>query len=163
MKMSSQHMAKNVYCQNKELSSLWWRVRWRRRRRRGAAKENQGGVEQSKGRNNCSGHRFTSGSAVLFWPGGGPAPLLTIKGVSRLTGIFQRPAERKTHSGTFKTVIWICLARLALQMALHFMLILDVFSRILNYDMPLRFTHLDWSHYVVKVTTVIWEKQTRSP
>lgn len=61
------------------------------------------GVAQPKGRNNCGGHRFTSGSVALFWPGGGPTPTLTIKGVSRLTGIFQRPAERKTHSQTFKT------------------------------------------------------------
>ncbi len=61
------------------------------------------GVAQPKGRNNCGGHRFTSGSVALFWPGGGPTPTLTIKGVSRLTGIFQRPAGRKTHSQTFKT------------------------------------------------------------
>lgn len=63
------------------------------------------GVAQPKGRNNCGGHRFTSGSVALFWPGGGPTPTLTIKGVSRLTGIFQRPAERKTHSQTFKTFL----------------------------------------------------------
>lgn len=62
-----------------------------------------GGAVQPKGRNNCGGHRFTSGSVAVFWPGGAPTPTLTIKGVSRLTGAFQKRAERKTHSQTFKT------------------------------------------------------------
>lgn len=87
-----------------------------------------GGGAQPKGRNNCGGHRFTSGSVALFWPGGGPTPTLTIKGVSRLTGIFQRPAGRKTHSQTFKTFFFLPLfayqaSDCILQMALHFMLV----------------------------------------
>lgn len=68
------------------------------------------GVAKPKGRNNCGGHRFTSGSVALFWPGGGPTPTLTIKRVSRLTGFSQRPAERKTHSQTFKTFFPFCLS-----------------------------------------------------
>lgn len=87
------------------------------------------GAVQPKGRNNCGGHRFTSGSVALFWPGGGPTPPLTIEGVSRLTGVFQRPAERKTHSQTFKTFFFFSssfsyqVSDCTLQMALHFMLI----------------------------------------
>ena len=85
-----------------------------------------GGAAQPKGRNNCGGHRFTSGSVALFWPGGGPTPPLTIKGVSRLTGVFQKAAERKTHSQTFKTPFPPLAHQVSdctLQMALHFMLI----------------------------------------
>lgn len=85
------------------------------------------GVAQPKGRNNCGGHRFTSGSVALFWQGGGPTPTLIIKGVSRLTGIFQRPAERKhTHRRLrhfFPPVLPIKSPHCTLQMALHFMLI----------------------------------------
>lgn len=81
------------------------------------AKENRGweGAMQPKERNNCGGHRFTSGSVVFFWPGGGPTPPLAIKGVSRLTGIFQRPAERKTLAGALN-----CFSLFA-HRGLHFM------------------------------------------
>lgn len=79
---------------------------WLKKTVRGGMEE-EGGAVQPKGRNNCGGHRFTSGSVALFWPGGGPTPSLTIEGVSRLTGVFQRPAERKTHSQTFKTFFFL--------------------------------------------------------
>lgn len=88
------------------------------------------GVAQPKGRNNCGGHRFTSGSVALFWPGGGPTPTLTIKRVSRLTGIFQRPAERKTHSQTFKTFFSpFCLSSLRLLTANGITFHADLVSR----------------------------------
>lgn len=87
------------------------------------------GVAQPKGRNNCGGHRFTSGSVALFWPGGGPTPPLTVKGVSRLTGIFQRLTERKTHSQSFKTVFPLCLSSLRLHSANGITFHADLVSR----------------------------------
>lgn len=44
-----------------------------------------------------------------------------LKGVSRLTGIFQRAADRKTNSQTFKTFFPRQVSVCALQIALHFM------------------------------------------
>lgn len=142
MKMSSQHMAKNVYCQNKELSQHTLPLRgghdgggggggdevWLKKTECMGGRGGGRGAGQPKGRNNCGGHRFTSGSVALFWPGGGPTSPLTIKGVSRLTGVFQRPEERKTHSQTFKTSFFFspCACQVGdstLQIALHFMLI----------------------------------------
>lgn len=116
------------------------------------------GVAQPKGRNNCGGHRFTSGSVALFWPGGGPTPTLTIKGVSRLTGIFQRPAGRKTHSQTFKTFFFPPLLPIKSQTAhckWHYISCWFSEQRFsekrnfLNDDMVLKFTNTDWSHCVV--------------
>lgn len=116
-----------------------------------------GGVAQPKGRNNCGGHRFTSGSVALFWLGGGPTPTLTIKGVSRLTGIFQRPAERKTHSQTFKTFFSPPLPIKSQTAHCKWYYIscwfgeqrfLEKRNR-LNDDMVLKFTNTDWSQQVV--------------
>lgn len=87
------------------------------------------GVAQPKGRNNCGGHRFTSGSVALFWLGGGPTPPLMVKGVSRLTGIFQRPLKRKTHSQTFRTFFPFCQSSLGLHTANGITFHADLVSR----------------------------------
>ena len=109
-----------------------------------------GGVAQPKGRNNCGGHRFTSGSVALFWQGGGPTPTLTIKGVSRLTGIFQRPAERKHTHRRLKLFFFPPFAYQVptLHTANGITFHADLVSKrnFLNDDMLLKFTKTDWSH-----------------
>lgn len=109
------------------------------------------GVAQPKGRNNCSGHRFTSGSVVLFWPGGGPTPPLTIKGVSRLTASFKGQQKENTHSQTFKTFFPFCPSSLTLHTANGITFHADFGEKknFFNYDMVLKFTITDWSHCVV--------------
>lgn len=100
----------------------------------GRLKKTRGGA-QPKGRHNCGGHRFTSGSVASFWPRGGQPLNSQLKGVSRLTGIFQRPAKRKHTRRRLKPVFLpLCPSGLRLHTANGITFHADLLSRVFSQE-----------------------------